>query len=78
MCWVENLMRTWHIHGVHRLTWVVLFLLVLALAVFAMAAGFSRLRSRTVPQAAEAAGTSGLPPATLLAVDGLPSICPSC
>ena len=42
-------MRTWYVHGVHRLTWVVLLLLVLAVAVFAMAAGFSRLRSRVAP-----------------------------
>jgi hypothetical protein len=41
-------MRVWRYQGVHRLTWVVLVLLVLALAVFAMAAGFSRLRSEAV------------------------------
>jgi len=46
-------MRTWHVQGVHRLTWVMLFLLVLALAVFAMAAGFSRLRSPVAPEPSE-------------------------
>jgi len=46
-------MRTWHLQGVHRVTWLVLFLLVLALAVFAMAAGFSRLRSRVAPEPSE-------------------------
>lgn len=42
-------MRTWRYMGVHRLTWVVLALLVVAVAVFAMAAGFSRLRTQNVP-----------------------------
>jgi len=42
-------MRAWRYMGVHRLTWVVLALLVVAVAVFAMAAGFSRLRSQSVP-----------------------------
>jgi len=43
-------MRTRQIQGVHRVTWLVLFLLVLALAVFAMATGFSRLRSPVAPE----------------------------
>ncbi|MCX6069833.1 MAG: hypothetical protein NTU91_03080 [Chloroflexi bacterium] len=46
-------MRVWRFDGVHRLAWVVIVLLVLAVAVFAMAAGFSRLRGEAVP-----AGTS--------------------
>ena len=47
-------MRVWRYQGVHRLAWVVLALLVLAVAVFAMAAGFSRLRSGAVPAATSA------------------------
>lgn len=46
-------MRTWQLRGVHRVTWLVLFLMVLALAVFAMAAGFSRLRSQVAPEPGE-------------------------
>jgi len=42
-------MRTWRYLGVHRLTWVLLALLVVAVAVFAMAAGFSRLRHPLPP-----------------------------
>jgi hypothetical protein len=42
-------MRTWRYLGVHRLTWVLLALLVVAVAVFAMAAGFSRLRHPVPP-----------------------------
>ncbi len=42
-------MRTWRYMGVHRLTWVLLALLVVAVAVFAMAAGFSRLRHPVPP-----------------------------
>jgi hypothetical protein len=59
-------MRTWHVHGVHRLTWVVLFLLVLALAIFAMAAGFRQLRSRLVPAAPESGDRGSLPAALLV------------
>jgi hypothetical protein len=58
-------MRTWHVHGVHRLTWVVLLLLVLAVAVFAMAAGFSRLRSRVAPEPQRPRAQAGVPPASL-------------
>jgi hypothetical protein len=58
-------MRTWHVHGVHRLTWVVLLLLVLAVAVFAMAAGFSRLRSRMLPEPQRPGAQAGVPPASL-------------
>jgi len=61
-------MRTWHVDGVHRLTWVVLFLLVLALAVFAMAAGFSRLRSDTMPVAPEPREQGSQPAALLVSV----------
>lgn len=60
-------MRTWHLRGVHRLTWVVLFLLVLALAVFAMAAGFRRLRSQVQPEPLEASGQAQYP--SLVIVD---------
>ncbi len=42
-------MRTWRYIGVHRLTWVLIALLVVAVAVFAMAAGFSRLRHPVPP-----------------------------
>ncbi len=59
-------MRTWHVQGVHRLTWVVLFLLVLALAIFAMAAGFSRMRSQVVPKPPEPAAQVMFPGATLV------------
>lgn len=59
-------MRTWHVHGVHRLTWVVLLLLVVALAVFAMAAGFTRLRSQVVPELQGPDGQTGLPPASFV------------
>lgn len=57
-------MRTWRYLGVHRLTWVVLALLVVAVAVFAMAAGFSRLR-RPVPS--DPGATGGLGRATTVA-----------
>jgi hypothetical protein len=55
-------MRTWRYVGVHRLTWVFLALLVVAVAVFAMAAGFSRLRH---PVPADPAATGGLSGATV-------------
>ena len=42
-------MRTRRYLGVHRLTWLLLALLVVAVAVFAMAAGFSRLRHPVPP-----------------------------
>jgi hypothetical protein len=63
-------MRVWRYEGVHRLTWVVLALLVLAVAVFAMAAGFSRLRSGSVPggTGAEAPGADTLQMPSDLAV----------
>lgn len=61
-------MRTWHLRGVHRVTWLVLFLLVLALAVFAMAAGFSRLRSQVAPEPSESSGEPRCP-AVVLAAD---------
>jgi hypothetical protein len=47
-------MRIWRYQGVHRLAWVILALLVLAVAVFAMAAGFSRLRGGAVPAGSSA------------------------
>lgn len=59
-------MRTWYVHGVHRLTWVVLLLLVLAVAVFAMAAGFSRLRSRVAPLPAEPGEQADMPHSSLI------------
>jgi len=52
-------MRTWRYLGVHRLTWVVIVLLVVAVAVFAMAAGFSRLRRPVPPDPAATGGLSG-------------------
>jgi uncharacterized membrane protein YedE/YeeE len=59
-------MRTWYVRGVHRLTWVVLLLLVLAVAVFAMAAGFTRLRSRIAP-VPEGPGEQGdIPPSSFV------------
>jgi hypothetical protein len=63
-------MRVWRYQGVHRLTWVVLVLLVLALAVFAMAAGFSRLRSRAMPEPAGPGDQGRLPPAALAVASG--------
>ncbi len=57
-------MRTWRYLGVHRLTWVVIALLVVAVAVFAMAAGFSRLRR---PVSHDPAATGGLTGATITA-----------
>lgn len=63
-------MRTWHLRGVHRLTWVVLFLLVLALAVFAMAAGFSRLRSQVAPESLESSAGICHPALVLVADAG--------
>lgn len=47
-------MRVWYYRSVHRMAWVILALLVLAVAVFAMAAGFSRLRGEVTPAGAEA------------------------
>jgi len=58
-------MRTWHIHGVHRLTWVVMLLLVLAVAVFAMAAGFSRLQTRIAPEPEGPSEQGALPSSSL-------------
>jgi hypothetical protein len=52
-------MRTWRYLGVHRLTWVVIALLVVAVAVFAMAAGFSRLRRPAPPEPAATGGLNG-------------------
>ncbi len=52
-------MRTWRYLGVHRLTWVVIVLLVVAVAVFAMAAGFSRLRRPVPPDPATTGELSG-------------------
>ena len=52
-------MRTWRYLGVHRLTWVVIVLLVVAVAVFAMAAGFSRLRHPVPPEPAATGALSG-------------------
>ncbi len=67
-------MRTWHVHGVHRLTWVVMLLLVLAVAVFAMAAGFSRLQSRIAP-VPEGPGEQGdLPSSSLFVPSRLASL----
>jgi len=60
-------MRTWYVQGVHRLTWVVLLLLVLAVAVFAMAAGFTRLRSRIAP-VPEGPGEQGDMPSSSLSI----------
>jgi len=51
-------MRTRRYLGVHRLTWLLLALLVVAVAVFAMAAGFSRLR-HPVPPPPAASGELG-------------------
>jgi hypothetical protein len=63
-------MRVWRYQGVHRLTWVLLVLLVLALAVFGMAAGFGRLRSRAIPEPA-GSGTQGrVAPAALATASG--------
>ncbi len=58
-------MRVWRYQGVNRLAWVVLVLLVLAVAVFAMAAGFSRLRNRAHPEPLLPGEHSRLPPAAL-------------
>ncbi len=66
-------MRTWRYSGVPRLTWLLLALLVVAVAVFAMAAGFSRLRHPVPPNPAAtwelgaptlvaSAGAEGWPP----------------
>jgi hypothetical protein len=63
-------MRTWHLQGVHRVTWLLLFLLVLALAVFAMAAGFSRLRSQVAPEQSESSGETRFPASMLVADAG--------
>jgi hypothetical protein len=54
-------MRTWRYLGVHRLTWVLLALLVVAVAVFAMAAGFSRLRHPVPPPPAASGELGGSP-----------------
>jgi len=54
-------MRTWRYLGVHRLTWVLLALLVVAVAVFAMAAGFSRLRHPVPPPPAASWDLGGSP-----------------
>ncbi len=58
-------MRVWRYQGVHRLAWVVLALLVLAVAVFAMAAGFSQLHHRAHPEPFLRGDYSRLPPAAL-------------
>lgn len=63
-------MRTWHLRGVHRVTWLVLILLVLALAVFAMASGFSRLRSQVAPEPLESSGETRFPALVLVAYEG--------
>jgi hypothetical protein len=63
-------MRTWRYLGVHRLTWVLLALLVVAVAVFAMAAGFSRLR-HPVPPPPAASGELGRSPVVADAGAGL-------
>jgi hypothetical protein len=63
-------MRTWHLQGVHRVTWLLLFLLVLALAVFAMAAGFSRLRSQVAPEPSESSGETRFPASMFVADAG--------
>jgi len=47
-------MRVWRHQSTYRLGWVVLVLLVLAVAIFVMAAGFSRLRVEGVPAGGEA------------------------
>ncbi len=60
-------MRTWRYMGVHRLTWVLLALLVVAVAVFAMSAGFSRLRHPVPPAPA---ATSELGRSTLASACG--------
>ena len=66
-------MRTWYLRGVHRVTWLLLFLLVLALAVFAMAAGFSRLRSQVAPESLEPSAET-CHPALVLAADARSSL----
>ena len=38
-------MRVWRVQSIHRLAWIMIALLVLAVAIFVMATGFSRLRS---------------------------------
>jgi hypothetical protein len=64
-------MRVWRYHGVDRLVWVVLALLVLAVAVFAMAAGFSRLRSGASPIGTGEGAVGGpAPPAHLTFASG--------
>lgn len=63
-------MRVWRYQGVHRLTWVLLVLLVLALAVFGMAAGFGRLRSRASPEPAGPGAQGRVPPAALATANG--------
>ena len=55
-------MRVWRYQGVHRLTWVLLALLVLAVAVFAMAAGFSQLHSEAAPMGTGEDPVGDLPP----------------
>jgi hypothetical protein len=58
-------MRVWRFDGVHRLAWVVIALLVLAVAVFAMAAGFSQLHNRADSESLLPGDHSRLPPAAL-------------
>jgi len=66
-------MRVWRYQGVHRLTWVLLALLVLAVAVFAMAAGFSQLHTRAHPEPLLPGDHARLPPAALEATSFSPS-----
>jgi Na+-transporting methylmalonyl-CoA/oxaloacetate decarboxylase gamma subunit len=53
-------MRIWHYQGVHRLAWVVVVLLVLAVAIFVMAAGFSRLHGAAEPEPALSGSSAAL------------------
>lgn len=63
-------MRVWRYQGVHRLAWVVAVLLVLSVAVFVMAIGFSRLQVERSPKGA--GGEVALPPRAGYALWRLP------
>jgi hypothetical protein len=72
-------MRVWRYQGIHRVAWVVVALAILAVAVFAMAAGFVRLRGEVSPAGDSAkspgAGALLLSPGSLGSPSGEPPVC---
>jgi hypothetical protein len=47
-------MRVWRVHSIHRLAWIMIALLILAVAIFAMATAFTRLHGEDSSAGADA------------------------